>query len=270
LNNIHHNKAFYERKGDHRVLAVISPAKSLDFDSEIPKIAESANRFPEETKRLATGIKNLTKARLQKIMPVSDNLIELNRGRYAGFFEQPERAAIYAYSGDVYSGFEAQSIGEDAMAFAQQNLRILSGLYGLLRPFDPIRPHRLEMGTKWAPRYKKLTDFWGDKIVGALTDDLNGADDRIILNLASNEYWASVKPHIKKLNARIVEVDFRREGPDGPQFVSFEAKRARGMMARYMCENHIADVESMKGFDSDGYKFDADASSEDSLRFIRS
>ena len=252
------------------MLAVISPAKSLDFDSEIPNIKQSENRFPEETKRLATGIKNLTKTKLKKIMPVSDSLIELNRGRYAEFFEQPERPAIYAYSGDVYTGFEAQSIGDDAMDFAQNHLRILSGLYGLLQPFDPIRPHRLEMGTKWAPRYKKLTDFWGDKIAKALKSDLDATDDRIILNLASNEYWASVKPFIDKLDAKIVEVDFRREGPDGPQFTSFEAKRARGMMARYMCENHIADVESLKGFDSDGYAFDAESSTEDSLRFIRS
>lgn len=252
------------------MLAVISPAKSLDFESKIPNIKQSENRFPDETKRLATGIKNLTKKKLKKIMPVSDNLIELNRGRYSEFFDQPERPAIYAYSGDVYTGFEAQSIGDDAMSFAQDHLRILSGLYGLLRPFDPIRPHRLEMGTKWAPRYEKLTDFWDDKIAKALSFDLDASDDRIILNLASNEYWASVKPFVRKLDAKIVEVDFRREGPDGPQFVSFEAKRARGMMARYMCENHITDVESLKGFDSDGYAFDAESSIEDSLRFIRS
>ncbi len=252
------------------MIAVISPAKSLDFDSQIPAVKPSSNRFPKETKRLATGIKNLTKAKLKKIMPVSDNLIELNRGRYAGFFEQAERPAIFAYSGDVYTGFEAPSIGDEALSYAQEHLRILSGLYGLLRPFDPIRPHRLEMGTKWAPRYKKLTDFWGDKIAKTLAADLEASVDRIILNLASNEYWASVKPYVNKLNARVIEVDFRREGPDGPQFVSFEAKRARGMMARYMCENHIADVESLKGFDSDGYKFDADASTVDSLRFIRS
>ncbi|GAB5489439.1 MAG: peroxide stress protein YaaA [Parasphingorhabdus sp.] len=252
------------------MLAVISPAKSLDFNSEIPNVKITKNRFPSETKRLATGINNLTKTKLKKIMPVSDNLIELNRGRYADFYSQPERAAIYAYSGDVYTGFEAKSIGDDAMTFAQDYLRILSGLYGLLRPYDPIRPHRLEMGTKWAPRYKRLTDFWGDKIAKQLASDLNISENRIVLNLASNEYWAAVKPHIGKLKAQVIEVDFRREGPDGPQFVSFEAKRARGMMARYMCENHITDIEPLKAFDSDGYQFDADSSSNDSLRFIRS
>lgn len=252
------------------MLAVISPAKSLNFESETPSLNFSQSRFPEETKRLAVGLKNLTKSKLKKIMPVSDKLIALNRGRYADFFGQPERAAIYAYNGDVYTGFEAYSIGDDAMSFAQNHLRILSGLYGLLRPFDPIRPHRLEMGTKWAPRYKKLTDFWGDKIAQELSNDLDVAGERVVLNLASNEYWESVKPYINKLNARVVEVDFRREGPDGPQFVSFEAKRARGMMARYMCENHLSDIESLKGFDSDGYQFQADASSEEYLRFVRS
>jgi len=258
------------KKAINLVLAIISPAKSLDFDSKIPPVKSSKNRFPEETKRLATGIRNLTKSKLKKIMPVSDNLIDLNRGRYAEFFKQPERAAIYAYSGDVYTGFEAKSVDNETMSFSQDHLRILSGLYGLLRPLDPIRPHRLEMGTKWAPRYKKLTDFWGDKIVRELSNDLDVFTDRVILNLASNEYWASVKPHIGKLNARIIEVDFRREGPNGPQFVSFEAKRARGMMARFMCENHISDVETLKSFNSDGYQYDSNSSSKDALHFIRS
>lgn len=257
------------------MIAVISPAKSLDFKSEIPSVKQSTNRFSEETARLASAISNLTKKKLQAIMPVSDNLIELNRGRYAQFFEQHERAAIFAYNGDVYNGFEAHSLNQDALNFAQNHVRILSGLYGLLRPLDPIRPHRLEMGTKWAPRYKKLTDFWQDKIATELASDLDqsGADapeDRVILNLASNEYWAAVGPHIKKLNARIIAFDFRRDHPDGPKFISFDAKRARGMMARYICENHLSDVEALKSFDSDGYRFDANNSSEDSFSFMRS
>src|SRR5690554_1184575 len=132
-------------------------------------------------------------------MPVSDKLIDLNHGRYSEFFDQPERPAIFAYNGDVYTGFEAHSLSQEALDFAQRHLRILSGLYGLLRPFDPIRPHRLEMGTKWAPRYKKLTDFWKDKIASELASDLDenldDKDERIIVNLASNEYWAAVKPH---------------------------------------------------------------------------
>lgn len=251
------------------MLAIISPAKSLDFDSAIPDIRPTESRFPEETERLAKAIGNLTIEKLKTIMPVSDNLIALNRQRYSEFFDQPERPAIYAYNGDVYTGFEARSIGDEAMAFAQDHLRILSGLYGLLRPMDPIRPHRLEMGTKWAPRYSKLTDFWKDKIAKAIAADLKQSGSDIIVNLASNEYWASVKPYVARLPARVIEVDFRKDSPDGPKFISFEAKRARGMMARYICENHLADPEMLKGFDHDGYRFDPDSSTEGSLRFIR-
>ena len=251
------------------MLAIISPAKSLDFDSEIPEMPLSEIRFPEETERLASAIGNLTIRKLKAIMPVSDNLIALNRRRYAEFFDQPERPAIYAYNGDVYTGFEARSIGNEAMAFAQDHLRILSGLYGLLRPLDPIRPHRLEMGTKWAPRYTRLTDFWKDKIASAVAADLERIGSDVIVNLASNEYWASVKPHSAKLPGRIIDIDFRKESPDGPRFISFEAKRARGMMARYLCENHLTDPEMLKAFDYDGYRFDSDGSTADSLRFIR-
>jgi len=252
------------------VLAIISPAKSLDFKSDIPEIPPSENRFPEETERLAKAIGNLSLGKLKAIMPVSDNLIALNRRRYAEFFDQPERPAIYAYNGDVYTGFEAHSLNAEAMTFAQDHLRILSGLYGLLRPLDPIRPHRLEMGTKWAPRYSKLTDFWKDKIAMEIAADLERTGSDVLVNLASNEYWASVKPHAAKLPARIIDVDFRKDGPDGPKFISFEAKRARGMMARYICENHLTDPEMLKGFDYDGYRFDRDGSTESSLHFIRS
>jgi cytoplasmic iron level regulating protein YaaA (DUF328/UPF0246 family) len=252
------------------VLAIISPAKSLDFESAIPPVVATENRFPAETERLANAIGNLTVKKLKAIMPVSDNLIALNRLRYSEFFTQPERPAIYAYNGDVYTGFEAASLSEETMTFAQGHLRILSGLYGLLRPLDPIRPHRLEMGTRWAPRYNKLTEFWQDKIANALAADLEQIGSKTVVNLASNEYWASVKPHVAKLPGRIIEVDFRKNSPDGPKFISFEAKRARGMMARYICENHLTDPEALKGFDYDGYRYDAESSTESSLRFVRS
>ncbi len=251
------------------MIAVISPAKSLDFESSIPDVQATDNRFPDQTTRLAGAISTLTKKKLKSIMPVSDNLIELNRSRYSQFFDQPERPAIFAYNGDVYSGFEAHSLNDDGIRFTQNHIRILSGLYGLLRPLDPIRPHRLEMGTRWAPRYKKLTDFWQDRIAKALASDLDDKQERIIVNLASNEYWAAVKPHMSKLDARVIGVDFRKDSPDGPKFISFEAKRARGMMARYICDHHIQDAAGLRNFDSDGYRFDSKTSTEDSLRFIR-
>ena len=251
------------------MLAVISPAKSLDFDSPLPDLAVTQARFPEATERLATGLRNMTRKKLQQVMPVSDKLIDLNRSRYADFFAQDARPAIYAYNGDVYTGFEAATLDDAGIAFAQDHLRILSGLYGLLRPLDEIRPHRLEMGTKWAPRRKKLTDFWDDRIATALADDLDALDDHVLVNLASNEYWAAVEPHADKLGARIVACDFRQDGPDGPRFISFEGKRARGLMARFICENHLRDVEALKDFDTDGYRFDAEASDDETFRFLR-
>ncbi len=252
------------------MIILLSPAKSLDFETDLENRKASESRFPDKTEKLVSAASNLTKKRLKDIMPVSDKLIDLNYGRYKNFHEQPRRQAIYAFSGDVYTGFEARSLDEDAIDFAQDHVRILSGLYGLLRPLDQIRPYRLEMGTRWAPRYKSLVDFWGDDIAAKLNEDLNEAGSETIINLASQEYFASVQKGMKKLDARIVDVDFRQDGPDGPRFISFAAKRARGMMARYICEHRLNDVESLKSFDSDGYAFDAGSSEENLLRFIRS
>ena len=250
------------------MLILLSPAKSLDFETAAPDLPVSAARFPDRSERLVKGLSNMSRPQLKKIMPVSDALIELNHSRYADFFEQPEKPAIHAYNGDVYTGFEAGSLDEDALLYAQNHVRILSGLYGLLRPYDLIRAHRLEMGTKWAPRYKKLTDFWGDSIAGLLRDDAEETGAEFILNLASQEYWASVKPHIDMLERPVFDVDFRQMTANGPKFQSFAAKRARGMLARYICENRIETIQQVEGFDSDGYAF---AGREDTmLRFVRS
>lgn len=251
------------------MLAIISPAKSLDFERNIAPPGASEPRFPEETDRLVSAASNLTKKKLKRIMPVSDNLIELNYGRYRNFWAQPERQAIYAFAGDVYTGFEAASLDDEAIRFAQGHLRILSGLYGLLRPLDTIRPYRLEMGTKWAPRYRKLTDFWGDKIAKLLGKDLEKDDSGVIINIASNEYWAAIDGSRTARAARVITMDFRQDGPDGPRFISFDGKKARGMMARYICEHRIEDPEALKEFDSDGYRFVAKDSDDNCWRFIR-
>lgn len=252
------------------MLALISPAKSLDFKSELGSYDSTPPRFPEETERLVLAASNLSKKTLRQIMPVSDKLIDLNHGRYRDFWDQPERAAIYAFSGDVYIGFEAKTLDEEAIRFAQNHLRILSGLYGLLRPLDAIRPYRLEMGTKWAPRYKKLTDFWGDKIAAILAADLNANGSNTIINLASQEYWAAVDGAKMLTDNRVITIDFREEGPSGLRFNSFGAKRARGMMARYICEHGLTIPETLKSFDSDGYRFVEEGSDEDNWRFVRS
>jgi cytoplasmic iron level regulating protein YaaA (DUF328/UPF0246 family) len=251
------------------MLALLSPAKSLDFESDLRVKDTSEPRFPVETERLVSAASHLSKPKLQKIMPVSDQLIALNHARYQDFWAQPERPAIYAFSGDVYRGFEARSLDPEAIGFAQNHLRILSGLYGLLRPLDKIRPYRLEMGTRWAPRYKSLTAFWGRKIGDLLATDLADDGSETIINLASNEYWAAVAQSPICKSARVITVDFREEGPKGPRFNSFAAKQARGMMARYICEHQLTDPVALKTFDSDGYAFDADNSTADRWRFTR-
>lgn len=183
------------------------------------------------------------------------------------FANLPERPALFAFAGDVYTGFEAQSLDEAGIIFAQNHVRILSGLYGLLRPLDAIRPYQLEMGTRWAPRRKSLTDWWGELIAELLFTQVAEEGSGVVLNLASQEYFAAVKGRLA--DVRVIEVEFREPGPDGPRFVSFNAKQARGMMARWLCEHHITDVEAMRGFDMDGYRFDATASDADRWRFTR-
>ncbi|MBH9537969.1 peroxide stress protein YaaA [Novosphingopyxis sp. YJ-S2-01] len=251
------------------MLALLSPAKTLDYDSELPPHDVTAPRLEAKTGRLVSAASNLTKDRIGEIMKISDKLADLNYRRYRHFDDQPERAAIYAFAGDVYNGFEAKSLEPEAIAFAQDHVRILSGLYGLLRPLDAIRPYRLEMGTRWAPRYDKLTDFWGKTIADLLADDLDAEGSGTIINLASNEYYAAVEGSRTVRAARVIAIDFREDGPKGLRFNSFAAKQARGVMARYICEHRLEKPEELKGFDSDGYRYVEDGSEEHSWRFVR-
>jgi cytoplasmic iron level regulating protein YaaA (DUF328/UPF0246 family) len=251
------------------MIILLSPAKSLDFDSPAPDVEPSDVRFAPEADRLVRSAARLSKARLKEIMPVSDALIDLNYGRYRGFYDQPERPAAFAFNGDVYAGLTARTLEEPSLAYAQDHVRILSGLYGLLRPLDNIRPYRLEMGTRWAPRHSSLVAFWGDRIAGAIADDLASAGGDTVINLASQEYFAAADKGLKKLGIRVISADFRQPGPDGPRFVSFDAKRARGMAARFLCEHRHSDPEALKAFDTDGYRFDPDTSDETVWRFIR-
>jgi len=250
------------------MLAIISPAKTLDYKKPLPPVTPTAIRLPDETDKLATAAAKLGPKKLSALMHISDNLAQLNAERYKGFAELPERPALFAFAGDVYAGFEAYSLDESAIDFAQDHLRILSGLYGLLRPLDAIRPYRLEMGTRWAPRKSDLYAFWGSKIGDLLGEDLAAEGSGDILNLASKEYWHAVAKFPPK-GARIITVDFRENGPKGLYFNSFGAKRARGMMSRWMCEHHVTDIDAMRGFDSDGYRFVADDSDATTWRFVR-
>ena len=248
------------------MIAVLSPAKTLDFDTPLPPLEPTRPRFADEAATLAHAASRLPQKRLRELMHISPALAKLNADRFRDFDELPERPALFAFAGDVYTGFDVGSLDEQGVAFAQGHVRMLSGLYGLLRPLDLMRPYRLEMGTRWAPRKTKLTDWWGDRIAKVLAADVEEDGTGVVLNLASQEYWAAVDGQLPK-SLRVVAIDFREGSAE--KFVSFHAKKARGMVARWMAEHRIEDIESMKGFDTDGYAYDAAGSSDDSWRFVR-
>ncbi len=246
------------------MIAVLSPAKTLDYETPLPDLGSTRPRFGSEAATLAAAASHLTQKRLSELMKISPALAKLNAERFRDFPDAPERPAMFAFAGDVYTGLDAQTLEPEAVTFAQDHLRLLSGLYGLLRPLDAMRPYRLEMGTRWAPRKPKLTDWWGDRIAQALAEDVAAEETGVVLNLASQEYWAAVAGRLPA-GIRVVAVDFR----EGDRFVSFHAKKARGLMARWMIEHRITDIDAMRGFDSDGYAFDAAASTDDQWRFVR-
>ena len=248
------------------MIAVLSPAKTLDYESALPKLDPTAPRFADEAKTLAHAAAHLTQKKLSELMHISPALAKLNADRFRDFDTLPERPAMFAFAGDVYTGLEAKTLDEAAVDYAQDHVRMLSGLYGLLRPLDLMRPYRLEMGTRWAPRKTKLTDWWGDRIAKLLADDVEAGGSGTILNLASQEYWAAADGKLPS-SIRVVAIDFR-EG-EAQKFVSFHAKKARGMVARWLVEHRVDDIEEIKGFDSDGYAYDAAGSSDAQFRFVR-
>ena len=252
------------------MLAVVSPAKTLDYKRQVPALGSTMPRFADEAQALARSAAKLSRKRLGELMHISPALADLNAERFRTFDALPSRPAIYAFAGDVYMGFEAHSLEAEAILFAQRHLRILSGLYGLLRPLDEIRPYRLEMGTRWAPgRKADLYGFWGPRIAQSLAEDMEASGEPVIVNLASKEYWQAAERHLPH-GTQVIEIDFREEGPNGLRFNSFAAKRARGMMARYLCEHHLTEPEALKDFDSDGYRFEPAASDAHRWSFRRS
>jgi cytoplasmic iron level regulating protein YaaA (DUF328/UPF0246 family) len=247
------------------MIAVISPAKTLDYDSQVSTNEATRPRFENEAATLAHAAARLSQKRLSSLMAISPALAKLNSDRFKGYADAPERAAMFAFAGDVYTGLDAYTLDDAQIAFAQNHLRMLSGLYGLLRPLDVIRPHRLEMGTRWAPRKAKLTDWWADRVARLLAQDIEAEGSRVVLNLASQEYWAAVNGQLPA-DVRVIAVDFREA--DG-RFVSFHAKRARGMVARWMVEHGVTELDGMEAFDTNGYAYDADASTGNLWRFVR-
>ncbi len=254
------------------MLMVISPAKTLDYDTP-PVIEQSTQpRFVEHSVELIEVLREKSPQEIAKLMSLSDKLASLNVARYGSWEREstPQNAkqALLAFKGDVYTGLNAEDFNADDFAFAQQHLRMLSGLYGLLRPLDLMQPYRLEMGTKLSnPRGKDLYTFWGERISQWLNDDLAAQGDQVLLNLASQEYFGAVKP--KALNARGIDPVFKDRKNGQYKIISFYAKKARGLMARYVIKERLQDPEGLKDFNLDGYRFDAASSSDNQLVFLR-
>ena len=253
------------------MLIVLSPAKRLDFTEADPALPATDRRFMEDTASLSKTARARTVAELRRLMGISDDLARLNRERFQAF--EPESAdgvqAAFAFAGDVYEGLRARDLDPAGLAFAQDHLRILSGLYGLLRPLDRIQPYRLEMGTRLKTRRgSSLYDFWGDRISKCLNADAAGQSDPTLVNLASQEYFGAVDA--KALTLPVVTPNFYEDKDGDRRIISFFAKRARGTMARFAIDQRIEKAEDLKAFDRDGYRFDKAASTATEWIFIRS
>lgn len=254
------------------MLAIISPAKTLDYESALSKLTFSQPHLTDYSEQLIELCRQFTPDELASLMSISDKLAGLNVARYAQWQkehnEENARPAIYAFKGEVYTGLDAYSLTLDDVQFAQAHLAMLSGLYGLLKPLDLMQPYRLEMGTKLANnKGKDLYAFWGDVITQSLQQALDAQGDDILVNLASDEYYKSVKA--SKLRARIVKPIFLDNKNGKYKVISFYAKHARGLMCRYMIQNRLTEIEQLKAFDLAGYWFDETSSTTNELVFKR-
>jgi len=249
---------------------VISPAKSLDFESQVPSQITTEPSFLNESERLNKLLKKKSAKSLSKLMSISDALGQLNYNRNQDwslpFTNNNARQAVYAFNGDVYRGLDAYTIPEKKIDKLQDSIRILSGLYGVLKPMDLIQPYRLEMGTKFPVGVKKnLYEFWKTKITNQLNKELN--KDELFLNLASNEYFKAVDK--KNLKVPVITANFKDLKNGNYKVISFFAKHARGAMARYVIDTNANSIDDLKGFNYEGYGFSETMSTETDLIFIR-
>lgn len=254
------------------MIAVVSPAKTLDFETEPCTELFTEPGFLKDSSVLVKRLRQLSEAAVGELMGVSAKLAGLNHARYrewsTPFTPGNARPAVLAFKGDVYAGLRAETFSDDQFRYAQEHLRILSGLYGLLRPLDLIQPYRLEMGTGLDTRRgKDLYAFWGERITDVLAEDLAVDDSGILVNLASNEYFKALRP--AKLGARVVTPVFKDEKNSQFKIISFFAKKARGLMSRYIIETQAKAPEDLQGFDSEGYAYDAGESQHDKPVFKR-
>lgn len=254
------------------MLLLISPAKTLDFETPAPTIEFTQGDFLKQSRQLISELRTLAPHDISQLMSISDKLGALNFDRFAQWKTpfKPDNAkqALFAFQGDVYTGMQAETFSADDIQFAQQHLRILSGLYGLLRPLDLIQAYRLEMGTSFAnSRGKNLYEFWGDSITKALNKQLAELDSRVLINLASHEYFSAVK--LKQLKAEIITPIFKDKKNGQYKIISFFAKKARGMMSAYIIQHKILQPESIKQFDVAGYSFNSQLSNASEWVFTR-
>ena len=260
------------------MLILISPAKTLDFETPAPIAQFSQPDFLDDTAKLVKQLKQLSAPEISSLMKISDKLAHLNRDRFkawqADFDDANAKQALLAFRGDVYQGMQVDSFQLEDFEFAREHLRILSGLYGVLRPLDLIQPYRLEMGTKLAHAklqnlsVNTLYEFWQDKLTQAINRQLEKLDSQIVVNLASNEYFKAVQP--KLLTGEIVTPVFKDWKNDKYKIISIYAKKARGMMSAYIIKNRIKQKEDIKGFSESGYSFNAELSDSNNLVFTRS
>ena len=255
------------------MLITISPAKTLD-DNPVPKnLTHSSAEMLEQSERVIRKLRTLSHRGIKSLMNISDDLATLNQQRYQDFSPPftPDNAkqAVMMFKGDVYKGLGAADFNKSDLAYSQKHLRILSGLYGSLRPLDLIQPYRLEMGTKLAVgRRRDLYAFWNSHITNSLNAAIAEQGDDVLVNLASNEYFGAVKP--KDIDARIVRPDFREERNGKYQMISFFIKKARGLLARFIIKKRLTDPGQLKAFDLEGYSYNESLSKPDKPMFTRS
>ncbi|QLE01657.1 peroxide stress protein YaaA [Galbibacter sp. BG1] len=250
---------------------VVSPAKSLDFETELPTDKYTNPEFLKEAEQLNTVLQKKSPKKLSELMSISEKLADLNWQRNQDFTTpftpKNSRPAIYAFNGDVYTGLDAYTIPQDKIDSLQEKLRILSGLYGVLKPLDLMQPYRLEMGTKLSiGKNKNLYEFWQKKITAKLNEELG--KEELFLNLASNEYFGAVNE--KELKVPVITPVFKDWKNDKLKIISFYAKKARGSMVRYIIDTNAKTLEDLKGFDYDGYAFSEEhTKKKNELVFVR-
>lgn len=254
------------------MLLLLSPAKKLDYDTPVRSTLHTQPLFVEQAEGLIKVLKKKSATEVAQLMKLSDALAKLNVDRYAGWvprFDQTNsRQAILAFNGDVYEGLDAPSLSDKQLGWAQEHVALLSGLYGVLRPLDLMQPYRLEMGTRLATKKgKNLYEYWGSGIADYLNERIDEGKHSVVLNLASEEYFKAVD--LKVLKAPVLQCVFQEYKNGAWKIISFYAKRARGLMARYVIEHKVGRVSALHAFDSEGYVYAPEASTQNKLVFRR-